>query len=268
MFEIERYKKAFDEVHASERTQTEVLRMMEENRRSRRGIKGKRALVLAAAAILVLAMGMAAYAAITWDGFALTGGMSRKSVDQMLADYSAVTVIQLVEPDGTVHYLDKQGKEVMVLTAAEAAEYDRQRRAAKDDAVRGSTVLIDVDTLPVVPNSITELEIGADGTIPDFALGNGHMVLFCPAEEAGCTLADGDSSTLTLTSNDDCFLVYYVFRDGALLTQENDGARMRAHTFSFAAGEPGIYTIGMMYGSADASNFTEGTLTVDRARKG
>ena len=265
MFEIERYQKAFDEVHASERTKQEVLRMSSGNTPTRRRGTGRRVAILAAAVALMAVLGMAAYAAIKMDGFALTGDMPKVSIDNMLEEYSPVTHRALVEPDGTVHYLDEQGNEIMVLTAEEAAKYEQEQREAKENAVRSSTGLIDVDTLPGVPNSVTELVIGADGSIPDFALGNGHMAILCGADKKGWDLKAGDSLALTLTSNDDCFLVFYVIRDGVMLSNEYDPTRVQSHTFSFEAAEPGSYCLGLMYGSASASNFTNGTLLVEQS---
>ena len=265
MIETDRYKKTFDDIHASERVQMEVLKMTVENKPLRRRPAGKRTVVLAAVVVLLIVLGMAAYAAATMNGFSLTGGMSKRAVSQMLEEYSSGAHMALVEPDGTVHYLDKQGNEIMVLTAEEAAKYEQEQREAKYNAVRSSTALIDVDTLPGVPNSVTELQIGADGSIPDFALGNGHMAVLCGADEKGWDLKAGDSLALTLTSNDDCFLVFYVIRDGVMLSQEYDPTRVRSHAFSFAATEPGSYCLGLRYGSVSASNFTNGKLLIQQA---
>ncbi len=265
MTETDRYKRTFDDIRASERVQMEVLKMTVENKPVRRRPAGKRIVVLAAVVVLLVVLGMAGYAAAALNGFSLTGGMSKRAVSQMLEEYSSGTHMALVEPDGTVHYLDKQGNEIMVLTAEEAAKYDREQREAQENAVRSSTALVDVDTLPGVPNSITELQIGADGSIPDFALGNGHMAILCGADKKGWDLKAGDSLALTLTSNDDCFLVFYVIRDGVMLSREYDPTRVRSHAFSFAATEPGSYCLGLMYGSASASNFTDGKILIQQA---
>ena len=264
MIETDRYKKTFDDIRASERVQMEVLKMTVENKPFRRRPAGKRIVVLAGVVMLLVVLGMAAYAAAALNGFSLTGGMSKRAVNQMLEEYSPVTSRALVEPDGTVHYLDEQGNEIMVLTAEEAAKYEQEQREAQENAVRSSTALIDVDTLPGVPNSVTELQIGADGSIPDFALGNGHMAILCGADKKGWLLEAGDSVALTLTSNDDCFLVFYVIRDGVMLSQEYDPARVQAHAFSFVAAEPGYYCLGLMYGSASASNFTDGKVLIEQ----
>ena len=265
MLEIDRYKRAFDEIHASERVQMEVLKMTAENKPVRRNPAGKRIVVLAAVVVLLVVLGVAGYAAAALNGFSLTGGMSKRAVSQMLEEYSPVTVRALVEPDGTVHYLDEQGNEIMVLTAEEAAKYEREQRGAQEEAVRSSTALVDVDTLPGIPNSVTELEIGADGSVPNFALGNGHMAILCGAGKKGWDLKAGDGLDLTLTSNDDCFLVFYVIRDGVMLSREYDPTRVQSHTFSFEAAEQGSYCLGLMYGSASASNFTDGTLLIEQA---
>ncbi len=265
MLEIDRYIKAFDDVHASESTRMEVLNMTNENKEYKRKVIGRRMLVFAAVAVLLIVLGAAAYAAITLNGFALTGELSKSTVNKMLEEYSAVSSIALVEPDGTVHYLDEQGNEILVLTAEEAAKYEQEQREAKENAVRSSTALIDFDTLPFVPNSITELEIGTNGGIPDFALGNGHMAILCGADKKGWLLQAGDSFSLTLTSNDECHMGYYVFRDGIMVSKENDAARVQSHAFSFEAAEPGSYCLGLMYGSVSASNFTNGTLSIKQA---
>lgn len=264
MFEIDRYKKAFDDIHASERTQMEVLKMasLNEHRTERR--PGKRIVIIAAAAALALVLGIAAYAAIDWSGFALTGAMSKASVEQMLSQASVGYAAEAVEPDGTVHYYDKQGNETLVLTAEEAARYEQELEAAREDAVRGSTALVDVDTLPVVPGSVTELEVDFGGDIPAFALGNGHMVLFCDEGKTGYSLAAGDRVTLTLASGDDCRVEYFVIRDGVMLNDEIDAGRGRSHTFTFEATEPGDYCFALMYASADASELASGTLILSR----
>lgn len=266
MFELDQYKKAFDDIHASERTQMEVLKMASENKHYTYQISGRRIAVLAVAAVLVLALGIAAYAAIEWNGFALTGDMSKSSVDQMLEEASIGYASEFVESDGSVHYLDAQGNETRVLTAEEAAQYEQEMEAAREDTVRSSTSLVDVDTLPVVPQSVTELEIDADGIIPDFAFGNGHMALFCSTGNTGYTLDAGDRMTLALTSGDDCRVEYFVIRDGVMIAEAIDGDRSLSHAFSYEVNEPGEYCVALMYASVDASNFTDGTLSIDQGR--
>ena len=266
MIEKDIYKKTFDDIHASERTQMEVLKMASENKHRTDRITGKRIAIIATAAALVLTLGIVAYAAIDWSGFALTGDMRKSSVEQMLEEASIGYATEMVESDGTVHYSDNEGNETLVLTAEEAARYEQELEAIREDAVRSSTALVDVDTLPIVPQSVTELEIDNDGAIPDFALGNGHMVLFCDKGKTGYSLDAGDYVTLTLASNDDCRVEYFVIHDGVMLSDEIDSERCPSHTFSFEVTESGAYCFALMYASADASNFTSGTLTIDQAK--
>lgn len=266
MLEIDRYKRSFDEIHASERARMEVMKLTSENGPAKRRTAGKRIIVLAAVVVLLAVLGMAAYAAATLNGFSLTGGMSKRAVNQMLDDYSAATEMALVEPDGTTHYLDKQGNEIMVLTAEEAEKYEQEQREAWEDAVRRSTALVDVDSFSVIPRSITELEFDAEGTIPDFALGNGHMVILCGAEKTGCLLEAGDRIMLTMTSNDECHLSYFVIRDGVVFSNGTDEGRVRSHVFSFEAAETGRYFIALIYSSVTASNLTGGRLSIERAK--
>jgi hypothetical protein len=56
-----------------------------------------------------------------------------------------------------------------------------------------------------------------------------------------------------------------VIRYGVILSEEYDPARVQSHAFSFAAAEPGSYCLGLRYGSASASNFTNGTLLIEQA---
>ena len=84
MIETDRYKKTFDDIRASESVQMEVLKMTVENKPLKRRPAGKRTVVLAAVVVLLIVLGMAAYAAATMNGFSLTGGMSKRAVSQML----------------------------------------------------------------------------------------------------------------------------------------------------------------------------------------
>lgn len=264
MFEIEKYKSAFDDIRAPGSTRTEVLKMAENIKRTRRG-HGRRIAVLAAA-MLIFILGAAAYAALEWNGFALTGGMSRAEVNALMDEASIGYADSFTDADGTVHYLDREGNETMALPAGEAAQYEREREAEREEAVRSGAALVDVDTLPVVPKSVTALAVGADGVIPELALGNGHMALFCAEGETGFPLEAGDRVALSLTSNDDCRVEYFVIRGGAMAAEAIDEARARTHSFSYEITEPGDYCIAILYASASASNFTEGTLRIEPAR--
>lgn len=203
------------------------------------------------AAVLAAALCVtAAAAAVKWSGFAFTGGMSDAEKAALLQSASTMVASELVEPDGTVHYLDENGRETLVLSAEDAAAYEQAKNTARIDAA----------TLPLLPRSITELPVSADGAFAECALGNGCMILLHPEGQDGFSLSPGDSVTIALTANDSCILEFSLFRDDAFVTA--DTAAAGQHSFTFPIDEPGLYCFGVEYCSAGASTFTDCTLTI------
>jgi len=168
---------------------------------------------------------------------------------------------QLIEPDGTVHYLDDQGHELMVLSAEEAAKYDAEIRQAQEQAVRESTDLIDVDSIGFIPKGITVVPVSKDGSFHDFALGNGYMVLLCAEEEKPFQLRKGDTVTIRLQANDECGMSFAVTLDGKEI--ERTSAKAQDHHFAYVVPKDGEYCFTLMYGSVDASNFTNCSLIIE-----
>ena len=212
----------------------------------------------------MIALCVAVYAAIEWTGFALTGDMSKSTVDQLLEKASIGYASEARDSDGTVHYYDQQGNETLVLSAEDAAQYELQLEEEREAAVREETELVDVDTLEIVPQSITELEIVMNGRIPDYVLGNGHMLVFCDEGKNGYLLAEGDKLTLTLESGDECRVAYYLIRDRRVAEQQIDASLCMSHHCDFQIQESGSYCIAVMYASASASSFTQGMLLIDK----
>lgn len=213
------------------------------------------------AAVLAAALCVtAAAAAVKWSGFAFTGGMSDAEKAALLQSASTMVASELVEPDGTVHYLDENGRETLVLSAEDAAAYEQAKNTAQEQAVLESTARIDAATLSLLPRSITELPVDADGAFAECALGNGCMILLHPEGQDGFSLSPGDSVTIALTANDSCILEFSLFRDGAFVTA--DTAAAGQHSFTFPIDEPGLYCFGVEYCSAGASTFTDCTLTI------
>lgn len=219
-----------------------------------------RASLIAAVLAVCILLSAAAVAVFEWSGFASTSGMSDSEKQALLSEAATSGTMALVEPDGTVHYLDNNGNELFVLTAEEAAEYEANRRDAHDQAVRESTDLVDVDTFPLIPYGITELSINSEGQFADFAFGNGYMVLLHPENADGYSLTAGDTVTITLDSNDTCILEFGLVKDGVAL--EGETVKAQNHEYFFEISENGVYCFYITYFSAGASSFTNCMLTI------
>ena len=229
-----------------------------EARHGWRGLTRKGMVAAGIAAALCISAG--AYAVLNWDGFARTDDLTEQEIVQLL-EKAELGQLEVEEADGTVHYLDQDGNEVMVLTAAEAAAYEKERLEAREQAVIGSTQLVDVSGMEFIPNSITEVDVDANGAFPDFALGNGHAILLYPEGEQGWQLSAGDVVTLNLNTDEACYLTVGQFRDGTLLEEHTvNGAAIRD---SITIGEDGVYAFSLIYASASANNFTDCSLTIN-----
>lgn len=217
--------------------------------------------MIAAALAVVLCFTAASAAVMKWDGFAFTTGMSKAEKTALLEDASRLYAGSIEDKNGYVHYLDENGEEVLVLSAKEAAEYERERQAAKEQAVRESTTLVDASTLPLLPRVITELAVDDKGQFAECALGNGSMILLHPEEKDGFDLEVGDVVTIELTANDKCILEFGWFKDGIFV--DGESVNTRQHSYTFVIEEAGLYCFSVRYYSVGASTFTDCTITVE-----
>ncbi len=223
--------------------------------------RASRAGLVAAVLAAALCISAGAAAICKWGGFALTGNMSEGEKKALLEEVAAMPGrIEVRDEDGTVHYLDETGKEILVLSAREAAKYEQELLRAQEQAVRGSTTLVDADTLPMMPVRITELDVDESGAFADIALGAGSMILLHPAGKDGFELAAGDTVTIRLTASDVCYLQFGAVKDGAFMEAETHHEQEQSHTFTVE--EPGLYCFYVEYYSSDASTFTDGKVTV------
>ncbi len=222
----------------------------------------RRFIGIAVAACLVFALAMTASAIINkWRGYADTEGLTQAEIENMLQQYSSLVSCQLIEPDGTVHYLDNQGNELMVLNAEDAARYDTEIRQAREQAVRESTDLIDIDSFGAIPNGITVVPVSKDGTFHNFMLGNGYMVLLCSEEEKPYRLHDGDIVTIRFHANDECVMLFAVSQDGKVI--EHTSEKTQDHSFTYVIPADGEYCFLLMYSSVSASSFTDCSLIIE-----
>ena len=212
-------------------------------------------------AVLVLSMMFtgSVFAYLNWDGFANTSEMSKSEKEALLKNNVAFAG-ESVDSEGNVHYLDTNGKEVMVLTEKEAAEYERERVAIREQEVQESTQLVDVRTLTLVPNGITEVKVDKDGQFDDFALGNGYMVVLSPEDAEHYLLKKGNSVTISLNANDECILECGLIKDGKVIEEKTE--KNQYHEYSFEITKEGNYNFYVMYYSADKSIFAECMLDV------
>ena len=219
---------------------------------TKRTLKASRLVLIAALIVLALSVTVSAAVKRHASDFTLTGGMSDAEIKEMIRDASRGTwAVQ--ETDGTMHYYDSDGNETMVLSKEEAEAYERAKQAQREQTVKESTALVDLSTMPLLPKEVTELASGADGRIADFAISNGSLVLLHPEGKDAYELGAGDTVTITLDSNDECYLEFGSFKDGAFLGGETVHARQHSYTFTIEA--DGQYCFYVEYYSAGMSNF-------------
>ena len=218
--------------------------------------------VQALAAVAVLALSVTAGAALSRKagGFTLTEGMSGAEIEALIADASVAAATMVEDSDGTVHYLDDSGNEVLVLSKEDAAAYERNRQAKREQAVKASTTLVNLSTMPLLPHEATELASEADGQFADFALSNGGMVLLHPDGEDGYALKAGDTVTVMMDANDKCRLEFGCFKDGTFLSAEMASAQR--HEYSFHIQDDGLYCFSVEYYSAGMSAFQNCVIVV------
>ena len=153
------------------------------------------------AVLLALSLTSDAVALQKSRGFVITERMSQAEKDQLVEESSIVYARKQIDADGTVHYFNSDGSEALVLSAEEDAAYQTRLRAEHDRAVCESTALVDLSTMPVLPNAVTELAVDADGNFAGFGFENAQMVLLYPEASGGFSLQAGDTVTLTVYRN-------------------------------------------------------------------
>ena len=201
----------------------------------KRPLKASRLLLIAALIVMALSVTVSAATTIRTGRFTVIDGMSDGEVKVLIDDASVVTTV-LEEADGTRIYFDVNGNEMMVLSKEDAAAYERARQTQREQAVKESITLVDLSTMPLLPKEATELTSAADGRFADFAMSNGALVLLHPEGQNAYELKAGDTVTLTLDDvNEECYLEFGCFKDGAYLTAETVRAQEFGYTFNIQA---------------------------------
>lgn len=221
--------------------------------------KISRVSMIVAALVLSMLFTGSVFAHLNWDGFANTSEMSKSEKEALLKNDVAFAG-ESIDPEGNVHYLDANGKEVMVLSEEEAVEYEKKKAAKKEQEVQDSTELVDVRTLPLVPSGITEVKVNENGKFDDFALGAGHMIVLFPEDAKNYSLKKGNSVTISLDANDECILECGLIKDGKVIEEKSE--KTQNHEYSFKITKDGEYNFYVMYYSADKNIFTECMLDI------
>lgn len=250
------------DVASAERVKEETMKKIHNTKANiHTARKLSKAGVIAAVMVALLCVTAAAAVVIKWSGFALTEGMSAEEIEALLNEASTAVASAYEDSDGTVHYLDADNNEILVLSADEAKAYEQMLHEEKESAVAESTSLVDAYTIPLMPSLITEMAVDDDGGFADFAMGSGSMILLHPEGEDGFELMAGDVVTIELTSNDSCNLEFGEFKDGDCVLTEISTAQQ--HSFTFEIEEAGLYCFSVQYYSAAASSFTNCVITIE-----
>ena len=250
------------EIASSEKIKEATMKKIHAETKTRtRSRKASRVLLVAAAAAMALCVTVSAAVTVKSGGFVLLDGMSGAEIRDLIDDASVAYAGAYEDADGTVHYLDENGNETLVLAREEAAAYELAQIAEREQTVRESTTLVDLSTMQFLPNEATELSSGEDGRFADFALSNGGMVLLYPEGKDAYGLKAGDTVTITLDANDECYLEFGCFKDGAYLAAE--AVRAGRHSYTFTIQENGLYCFYVEYYSAGMSAFRNCAIVIE-----
>lgn len=234
------------------------LSMKKINSAPRKGHRSLKITLLAAA--IAAALGITAFAvADTW-GVRDTSGLSRLEINRILREDNHVTAAQLVDPEGNVSYI-RDGKVLFTLSAEEAAAYDEAMRQERQQKVRESTDKLDVDSMELFPNALTEIAVDENGCFGDFILHNGNTVLLCGSDGGVFELKAGDRVSISVVSGNECHARFGLVRDGVMAEEVSLHAAELAHTFTIPA--DGEYCFTLAYYSAGADNFTDGKIVIE-----
>ena len=236
-----------------------MKKLHEKPKTTKRPRIASRVLLIAALVVLALSVTVSAATTLRSGRFTIIDNMSDGEVKALIDDASRGTwAVQ--EIDGTMHYYDSDGNETMVLSREDAQVYERARQAQREQSVKESTTLVDLSTMPLLPNEVTELASEEDGRFPDFAISNGSLVLLHPEGKDAYELKAGDTVTISLDSGDECYLEFGSFKDGAFSGGETVHARQ--HSYTFTMEEDGQYCFYVEYYSVGMSAFRNCVIAV------
>lgn len=217
---------------------------------------------LCAAVITIIALSVAVYAAHNWNGFALTGTMSQDEIQTLMEQIEESGCEKRTDTDGTVHYFDSNGTEFMVLSAAESAQFEKAREKEQENQNQAAVQdVLDLESMTVMPRTVAPVAASPDGSVEDFLLGNGSLVILGESGNTGYDLRAGDAVTISATATDKCIVEFGIVEDRILI--ESDTIRSRQFKKTFIIPEDGVYFFTLMYFSSDSDNFTNCTIQIN-----
>lgn len=229
-------------------------------------------LIAAVCAVTVL-FACAVGAAMDWHGFAPRDTLTQADRERIYEELKYGTGTEEIDADGNVTIFDSKGDVIAEMTAEEYRKWTLEQEALQLERAQAGSDLLDISTMEPAPKSITELAV-RDGAIPEFMLGNGHMVLL-KQETGGWQLKAGDQVTLYVEAvNEPCNFAFGMVRDAAMVEESvvyrshlEDGELIlhpeaQQPTWTFTIPEDGEYYFTMEYFSVTADEFVNGTVTI------
>jgi len=246
-------------IPSEERIKVLTMEKIKKSNKTKRSLS--RIAGIAAVIAVICAISVAAYATITCYGYMNTEKMSQEELLEIMEVMERSGCYEVTDNKGNTHYYDSYGNEIMVLSPYEAKQYELEKMKAQADRCQAEAGdILDVDTLELMPQSITSVGTKDDGTIEDFLLTNGSMVLLHPNGAKGYKLNKGDVITLTVNATDACWLRFGVILEEECI--EESAEKNQLHKFEYTVPKDGLYNFTLMYTSSDADNFTNCSITV------
>lgn len=248
------------DIPSTERIKALTMEKINQSVKPKRSVS--RIVGIAAAIAIILTVSVAVYAARDWTGFMQTEKLSEQELSNIMEMIAHSGCAESTDSDGNTHYFDSYGNEIMVLSPSEVKQFEQAKERARADRCQaGAGEMLNVDTLDLMPVSITPVETDQRGRFADFLLANGNMALLHPKSDAGYQLKKGDTVTISLNATEACIVLFGVVFNGEMV--EETAMKSQSHEFEYTVPEDGRYNFTLMYTSVDADNFTDCTINIE-----
>lgn len=253
------YKNTFSEIHASKEIINETLayRNLRNTRRFHLRLSKFAAIICC---LLLAGVSTVAYAAYNHlGGFSILDYLTKEEETKFVEEFSSAIGGEGIDEEGNHYYYDIEGNLLFQLTETEALAYEQDRSDKHKQSVQESTNLLDLNSMELMPNGISNLTSDAKGSFPDFLLANGYMVILQQNSELGWNLQAGEKMTLSFTVDEESYVSIGVIKDSIMVATET--VQEETIDYTFTANEDGIYYFSITYASAASGKFTDGFIT-------